>query len=116
MGIDRGLKPGISSTHLGINDKAALSKTSDHKNIILVQDDDDSEMKYDDTFKTKMTVELEPAATTTWIGAYGNRQENMLTDGTTMSIIKTDNRDTAYNYSWTLTIPANGSQSVSSKY
>ena len=67
MGIDRGLSHG--DKHFGLNDRAAISRSSDdeHTRFILVQDSDDTTMKYDETFKAKVTVELTPKATTTWI-------------------------------------------------
>ena len=101
-----------SDIEVGDNDDAAVSKSEDHSKIVMTQDYDQIDFSY----RTRVSVELEPAATTTWIGYYYDRTEKRFVDGTKMSYINVDDEDTGLAFSWNVTVPANENTTVSSEF
>ncbi len=101
-----------SDIEVGGNDEAAVTKTADHSKIIMTQDYDE----IPETYRACITVNMDPVATTTWIGYYGDRFNNRFVDGTKMSFINVDNVDTGLAFSWNVSVPANGDKTVSSEF
>ena len=101
-----------SDIEVGTNDEAAVTKTADHSKIIMTQDYD----RIPDTYRACVTVNMDPVATTTWIGYYYDRTKNSFVDGTKMSYINVDDVDTGLAFSWNVTVPANDNKTVSSEF
>lgn len=97
-----------SDIMLGYNDRAAVFKDGQNS-LQITQDDANNSSNYG----VQVKLNFSPAATTSWIGRYGNRYENRYTNGTVVSYTYQDGIDTGLAYSWQGTIAAGETKSFS---
>lgn len=97
-----------SDIMLGSNDRAAVFKDG-QDSLQITQDN----AGYSRNYGVQVKLNFSPAATTSWIGRYGERYDNRYTNGTVISYTYQDDVDTGLAYSWQGTIAAGETKNFS---
>ena len=83
-----------SDIEFGDNDRAAISKTN--RSFTVTQDNH----SYDSTFAAQFNIQLDPVATTTYVGRYYDAKEHRWTNSEKDYYTTADEVDTGLAYSW----------------